>query len=154
MLGITSSSRGQIQQSVIDEGGVLNVDQQLLLLWTVSEAEIKEALWSILIHKSPRHDGHRSGFYRQAWEIIRCDVVHMVQLFFKTGKLHNDLNATHLVLLPKSDSPSAAADYRPIACGGVIYKIFAKILSNKLQLVLPTLVSQSQAAFVSGWHIL
>lgn len=78
MLGITSPSKRQIQQAVIDEGRVLTIDQQLMLLQMVTEEEIKEALWSIPVHKSPGPDGFGSSFYRQAWEVIREDVVHIV----------------------------------------------------------------------------
>lgn len=99
-------------------------------------------------------DGFGSSVFRQAWEIIRTDVVQVVQMFFKIGKLLKELNGTHLILLPKGDHPSTAAEYRPIPCCGVIYKAIAKILSQKLQLVLSTLVNQSQATFMSGRNII
>lgn len=111
-------------------------------------------MWSILIHKSPGPDGFGRGLYRQAWDVIKKDVVASVQLFFQTGKLHQDINAANLTLIPKCEHPSKATDFRPIACCGVLYKVIAKLLSAKLQAVLPSLINQNQSAFVSGRYIL
>lgn len=117
---------------VIAEGPVLSIEQQLSLLQTVQAVEIKDAFWSILIEKSPGPDGFNSGFFKEAWSVIAGDMVKAVQEFFKTGSLLAELNSTHLVLLPKTDNPSFAADYRPISCCGVLYKVIAKLLSSKL----------------------
>lgn len=154
MLRTASGTKGHVRYSIIAEGAVLFIDEQLSLLQEVTEEEIKHVVWSIPIHKSPGPDGFGSGFYRSAWEIIKDDVVEIVRQFFKTGKLHSALNSTHLTLLPKCDQPTTAADFRPIACCGVLYKAIAKLLSNKLQSLLPSLINQSQAAFVSDRNIL
>lgn len=53
MLGSSSSMTGSTQASIIDEGAVLTVPQQLALLKPISEAVIRDAIWSIPIHKSP-----------------------------------------------------------------------------------------------------
>lgn len=137
MLGVASTSKGQIQAAVIAEGAALSIDQQLMHLQPVTEAEIKEAIWSIPTHKSPGVDSYGSGFYRQAWTIVGAYVIRMVQMFFKSVKLLKDLNDTHLTLLPKSEHPRTTIDYKPIAYCGVLYKAIANNLSKKLQLVFP-----------------
>lgn len=99
------------------------------LLREVTATEIRDAIWSIPIHKSPGADGYGSGFYKKAWNVIGPDVVQVVQLFFRTGKMPSSYNLTNLILLPKGDQPSTAADYCPIACCGIIYKTIMKTLS-------------------------
>lgn len=111
-------------------------------------------MWSIPTHKIHGPDGFESGFYRKAWEIIRTHVVASVHKFFSTRKLHQNLNATHLTLIPYCDEPSTVTEFMPISLCGVTYKVIAKILSNKLQAILLCLANDSQAAFVNGQNIL
>lgn len=42
---------------------------------------------------------------------------------------------------------------KPISLCNVIYKIFAKVLANKLQCILPVLVMEVQSTFVPGRSI-
>jgi hypothetical protein len=45
-------------------------------------------------------------------------------------------------------------DFRPISLVGVVYKIIAKVLAERLKTVLAKIISKSQNAFVKGRQIL
>ncbi|XP_021735711.1 uncharacterized protein LOC110702317 [Chenopodium quinoa] len=57
-------------------------------------------------------------------------------------------NRTFFVLLPKLDHPETASRFRPIGLCNVLYKCIAKCLTNRLRRVLPSLISDTQNAFV------
>lgn len=51
-------------------------------------------------------------------------------------------------MIPKNDSPTYVTNYRPISLANVAYKVISKILVNRLQPFMDSLVSSSQTAFV------
>ncbi|KAL0290257.1 UNVERIFIED_CONTAM: hypothetical protein Scaly_2678100 [Sesamum calycinum] len=63
------------------------------------------------------------------------------------------LNHTIIALVPKSEHSPSVADYRPISCCNVIYKVITKIIADRLSPALEQLIDSSQAAFVGGRNI-
>ena len=64
------------------------------------------------------------------------------------------LNATFLVLIPKKGEVEELRDFRPISLVGGLYKWLAKMLANRLKLVVGKVVFKAQNAFVEGKQIL
>ncbi|GKA67213.1 RNA-directed DNA polymerase, eukaryota [Tanacetum coccineum] len=104
----------------------LSTDQQKDLECMVSKEEVKRAVWDCGTDKSPGPDGFTFGFYRHFWSTI------------------------------ENDNPDAnmVKDFRPISLIGSIYKIIAKILTNRLVGVLGDIVNEVQSAFISERQIL
>uniref|UniRef100_A0A2N9HE33 Uncharacterized protein n=1 Tax=Fagus sylvatica TaxID=28930 RepID=A0A2N9HE33_FAGSY len=63
------------------------------------------------------------------------------------------MNATFLSLIPKKVSAVEVKDFRPISLVGSVYKILAKVLANRLSVVLAAVISPSQNAFIQGRQI-
>ncbi|KAL4318995.1 hypothetical protein GQ457_18G000180 [Hibiscus cannabinus] len=60
------------------------------------------------------------------------------------------VNETVIVLIPKVDEPTSMRQLRPISLCIVIYKTVSKVLVNRMKSILPSCISNTQAAFVQG----
>ncbi|GAU22739.1 hypothetical protein TSUD_138630 [Trifolium subterraneum] len=86
---------------------------------------------------------------------VVCGIVIAIRVqFHRNGKLTKCLNSTFIALIPKIDSPQQLNDFRPISLVGCLYKILAKVLANRLRLVMGSVISKSQTAFVKDRQIL
>nr|GEV18679.1 RNA-directed DNA polymerase, eukaryota, reverse transcriptase zinc-binding domain protein [Tanacetum cinerariifolium] len=70
------------------------------------------------------------------------------------GKFPQGVNSAFITLIPKVSNPLFIKDYRPISLIGFHYKIVTKILSNRLSMVIDSIISSEQSAFISGRQIL
>ncbi|GJW80065.1 RNA-directed DNA polymerase, eukaryota, reverse transcriptase zinc-binding domain protein [Tanacetum coccineum] len=77
-------------------------------------------------------------------EEIKADI----KEFFVKGKFLGELNSTLITLVPKVSTPSKVTDFRPIACCNVAYKCISKIITNRIKIVLDSIVHKNQSAFI------
>ncbi|PNX89322.1 cysteine-rich receptor-like protein kinase, partial [Trifolium pratense] len=124
------------------------------LIKPFTEAEVKSAVWDCDSYKSPGPDGINFGFFKDFWTELRGDVMRFISDFHRNGKLTKGINSTFIALIPKVDSPQRLNDFRPISLVSSIYKILAKVLANRLRLVIGSVISESQTAFVKDRQIL
>jgi hypothetical protein len=111
-------------------------------------------VWDCDNYKSPGPDGIKFGFYKDFWEDLRGDVMRFISEFHRNGKLSKGLNSTFIALIPKIDSPQRLNDFRSISLVGSLYKILAKVLANRLRLVIGSVVFEAQTTFVKSRQIL
>ncbi|XP_019190157.1 PREDICTED: uncharacterized protein LOC109184594 [Ipomoea nil] len=63
------------------------------------------------------------------------------------------LNETDVVLIPKKKTPERVSDLRPIALSNVIYRVMAKVITNRMKPMMDEIISDSQSAFIPDRHI-
>jgi hypothetical protein len=124
------------------------------LISPFQEAEVKVAVWDCDSFKSPGPDGVNFGFFKDFWEELKGDVMRFIYEFHRNGKLTKGINSTFIALIPKVDSPQRLTDFRPISLVGSLYKILAKVLANRLRMVIGSMISESQTTFVKDRQIL
>ncbi|GJS31784.1 RNA-directed DNA polymerase, eukaryota, reverse transcriptase zinc-binding domain protein [Tanacetum coccineum] len=71
-----------------------------------------------------------------------------------TGEISRGCNASFVTLIPKVSDPIELGDYRPNSLIGFYYKIIAKLLAERIKVVVGKLVGGVQNAFVKGRYIL
>ncbi|GJW16181.1 RNA-directed DNA polymerase, eukaryota, reverse transcriptase zinc-binding domain protein [Tanacetum coccineum] len=85
---------------------------------------------------------------------LRHDVYMAVNHFFIHGEIPPGCNSSFIALIPKVPDANLVKDFRPISLIGSIYKIIAKILSNRLVNVLGDIVNEVQSAFIAERQML
>jgi len=124
------------------------------LVGPFGEGEVKAAVWDRDNYKSPGSDGINFGFIKEFWSVLKEDIMRFMQDFHRNGKLTKGINSIFIALIPKVDSPQRLHDFRPISLVGCLYKIVAKVLANRLRMVVDKVVSETHTTFVKNRQIL
>ena len=104
--------------------------------------------------KASGPDGFTMAFYHHCWRVVEKDVLAIFEEFFQHCKFEKSFNATFIALIPKKIDASNVRDFRPISLVGSVYKILAKVLANRLRVVLDQLIFETHNSFVGGRQIL
>ncbi|XP_074289408.1 uncharacterized protein LOC141614562 [Silene latifolia] len=116
-------------------------------------AEIENVISYMGALKAPGPDGFQALFYQKNWGLIAPSLCSMVINVLEGKGMPTSLNDTHLVLIPKVDTPEFITQFRPISLCNVAYKIISKALANRIKRVLPHVISETQSGFVPGRQI-
>ena len=82
--------------------------------------------------------------------VVGESVKHEVKQIFRLKRISTQLNKPIIALIPKQLGPETINHFRPISLCNTIYKIVSKILVLRMKHLMPTLISPTQTAFVSG----
>lgn len=135
----------------------LSDEDGTLLEGDITLEEVQRAVRDLKSSKTPGPDGLPAEFYKTYSELL-CPVLHAVFCeAFEAQVLPPSFLQSHTVLIPKSKDPDklkTIEGYRPIALCNVDYKIFAKILTRRLQFAAHRLVGDHQTCGIKGRSIL
>lgn len=118
-----------------------------------SQEEIRKAVFDMTPFKAPGPDGLGACFYQNTWNTTRNTITREIVHFLSTGKMDSRLNETSIVLIPKVTSPENVKQFRPISLCNVSYKIITKVITNRMQKIIPSIIGPMQSSFVQGRQI-
>ena len=78
---------------------------------------------------------------------MRKDVTTSILAWLNSSTLHSPLNHTFITLIPKTNKPEYAHQFHSISLCNVLYKIYSKVLANRLKKLLPSIITEHQSAF-------
>ena len=146
----TTSQPEQIDEVVAQVSSVVTEDMNKALTRVFTASEVEMALKQMAPTKAPSPDGMPPVFYQKYWHVVGSDVTKAVLSCLNSGHILNSINHTFITLIPKTKNPERVTEFRPISLCNVIYKLISKVLANRLKIILPQIVSDSQSAFVPG----
>nr|GFA60888.1 RNA-directed DNA polymerase, eukaryota, reverse transcriptase zinc-binding domain protein [Tanacetum cinerariifolium] len=88
------------------------------------------------------------------WSLIEDDVLEAVNYFFQNGYCQKGGNSSFIALIPKIPGAKMVEDFKHISLIGSLYKIIAKLLTNRLVTVMSDLVNEVQSTFIVNRQIL
>lgn len=112
-----------------------------------SDVEIRKVVKTLGAAKALGPDGMTASFYQQFWPSVSPVLIGMIKSFFSTHLL-KQLNHSFVALIPKTNNPVVVDHFRPISLCSVSCKVISKILTERLKVVLPKLISSNQSAFI------
>lgn len=130
--------------------GCISEEDNSRLIKPFEANDFRTTIFQMHKDKSPGPDGFNPDFYKKLWNVVTPEIVKSCLLWLDEGRFPEGLNDTTVVLIPKCDNPQTVKDLRPISLCNVVYKIVSKVLCNRLKMVLPALIDESQSAFVLG----
>ena len=126
--------------------GRVTMEMNSKLLANFTPEEVEEALKQMHPFKSLGPNGFAVGFYQGLWPIVGLEVYTAMLDFLSSGTLDPAINNTFIALIPKKNDSICVTDYHPISSCNMAYKLGAKVLANRLKMILPHIVSPFQSA--------
>lgn len=120
----------------------------------ILEKEVSEVLKEMQNGKDLGPDGFNVDFFKVCWNIIKKDIVRVVEDSRLNRTILKVLNNSFIAIIPKQDNEKMPDRYRPIALCNVVYKIISKVVANRLKPLLPTPVSREKYGYMEGRKIL
>ena len=106
--------------------------QSEMLVEPFKEEEITSAVWACGSDKSPGPHGLNFSFIMHFWRERKPEFLRFFSEFHVNAVFPKGLNSSFIALIPKIKDPQLISDFRPISLIGCVYKVIAKVLSNRL----------------------
>ena len=116
------------------------MNERLAMEFTIEEVEV--ALKQMAPLKSPGPDGMPLLFYQNYWSLIRSNVTLSILHYLNNGVLSQSFYHSFITLIPKVKNLEYVTKFRPISMSNVLYRIFSKVLANRLKTIMPQLISE------------
>ena len=82
--------------------------------------------------KTPGSDGFTSNFFHYLWDLVKEEVLEIIEESGNKRGVLKAFNATFLTLIPKEAGVDSPDKFRPIALCNVVYKIISNVIANCL----------------------
>ena len=124
----------------------INSQQKAYLDEVVTNEELDKVIPKLQKHKTPGPDGIPAEFYQEFWHLFDDIYLEFINAVKQTGLPRGKNTSITTLFYKERGEIFLLSNYRPIALMNVDVKIITKLLSMRLQTVLPTIIHESQTA--------
>lgn len=107
------------------------------------DSEILIAVKSFKPTKALGLDGLYPLFYQKYWDIVGPHTLDFCKKVFTEFQIPHQANSSLLCLIPKTTDTCCIRNFRPIGLYNIIYKIVTKIMANRINPILPSIIRPS-----------
>jgi hypothetical protein len=119
----------------------------------LSKAEVAESLRKLSNGKAPGIDGLPVEFYKAFWPLLADPYMALLEECFQHRELPLTMRTSVITLIYKKNDRKQLKNYRPISLLCVDYKIIAKVLAERMKVVLHSVIKDDQTGFIPGRNI-
>uniref|UniRef100_A0A3B1JTZ5 Uncharacterized protein n=1 Tax=Astyanax mexicanus TaxID=7994 RepID=A0A3B1JTZ5_ASTMX len=119
----------------------------------ITEEEILKAINSLNDCKSPGPDGLSAELYKKCKHRLVKTLKYEYDEGIKNGKMHESFYQGILTLILKKGPEENLNNYRHITLMNMDYKVFAKIIANKIEEHLGMIVDDEQSCAIKGRYM-
>ena len=136
----------------VQEKLLCNVDHKLtdqqkcMLDAELTQKEIKQAVYELNDAKSPGIDGFTGEFYKKFWPLLQDCYAAFINCANRTSFSHSKNTSVTSIMYKEKEDTDDLNNYRPISLINVDLNILTKALTNRLRMVLPSVIHYTQTA--------
>lgn len=130
--------------------GRLSEEDNWELTRPFTEEEVRKVVFDMKENSAPGHDGFGIIFYKKCWGVIKDELMEMINDFYMGNLDIARLNYGVITLIPKVQEANNVRQFRPICLLNVSFKIFTKLLTERLTIKAQKIVDPCQTAFIKG----
>jgi hypothetical protein len=154
LFGRPEENNFSLLESMTEDIPQVSEEENAVLSGEFLEKEVRDAIFQMKHNKAPGPDGFPTEFYQVFWSLIKHDLMAMFKEFYSEDLQLFSLNFGIITLIPKQQEVKKVQQYRPICMLNISFKIFTKVMANRLALVANKTIGPSQTAFQKGRNIL
>jgi mannosylglycoprotein endo-beta-mannosidase len=130
----------RLNDNICDEGEKLDEADRESLNTPFTEEEIHQVIDQMERNKAASPDGIPVEFYQHCWCVVKTDIMNMFNAFHSHQINLERINYGIIKIIPKSDDAEIIQKYRPICLLQVLFKIFTKTMTVRVEPITSKLI--------------
>jgi mannosylglycoprotein endo-beta-mannosidase len=140
LFGPVADSGVRLNDNIWDESEKLDETDRNLLNAPFTEEEIHQAISQMEKNKAAGPDGIPIEIYQHCWCVVKTDIMKKFNGFHNHQINLERINYGIITLIPKSDDAEVIQKYRLICLLQVLFKIFTKTMTIRVETVMNKLI--------------